>query len=129
MAHRALRLDGDQQGADGVHYNLQFDAYSDALHAWRYPDLTHHVAFLAHALDLTIEQEMRAEAQYLQRHGAARARLKSIIEGPDPALDRIIRCVRSSARRAMVVVGLIGATLLPKSLSSTNPGDASHQSR
>ena len=37
---------------------------------------------------------MRAEAQYLQRHGAARARLKSIIEGPDPALDRIIRSVR-----------------------------------
>jgi hypothetical protein len=86
----------DQRGADGVHYNLQFDAYSDALHAWRYPDLTRHVGFLAHALDLTIEQEMRAEAQYLQRHGAARTRLKSIIEGPDPTLDRIIRSVRES---------------------------------
>ena len=47
-------------------------------------------------LDLTIEQEMRAEAQYLQRHGAARARLKDIVEGPDPALDRIIRSVRES---------------------------------
>jgi hypothetical protein len=89
-------LGADQQGADGVHYNFQFDAYSDALHAWRYPDLTPHVAFLAHALDLTIEQEMRAEAQYLQRHGAARARLKGIIEGPDPTLDRIIRSVRES---------------------------------
>ena len=66
--------------------------------AWRYPDLTRHVAFLAHALDLTIEQEMRAEAQYLERHGAARVRLKSIIEGPDPALDRIIRSVRGIAR-------------------------------
>jgi hypothetical protein len=30
------------------------------------------------------------------RHGAARARLKNIIEGPDPALDRIIRSVRES---------------------------------
>ena len=86
----------DQHGADGVHYNLQFDAYLDALHAWRYPDLTGHVAFLAHVLDLTIEQEMRAEAQYLQHHGAARARLRSIIEGPDPTLDRIIRSVRES---------------------------------
>jgi Fic/DOC family len=86
----------EQQGEDGVTYNLQFDRYKDALHAWRYPDLTRHVAFLADALDLTIEQEMRAEAQYLQRHGAARARLKSIIEGPDPALDRIIRSVRES---------------------------------
>lgn len=86
----------EQHGEDGVTYNLQFDRYGDALHAWRYPDLTRHVAFLADALDLTIEQEMRAEAQYLQRHGAARARLKSIVEGPDPALDRIIRSVRES---------------------------------
>jgi hypothetical protein len=86
----------EQHGADGVTYNLQFDRYKDALHAWRYPDLTRHVAFLAEALDLTIEQEMRGEAQYLQRHGAARARLKNIVEGPDSALDRIIRSVRDS---------------------------------
>ena len=39
---------------------------------------------------------MRAEAQYLQKHGAARSRLKTIIEGPDAALDRIIRSVRES---------------------------------
>jgi hypothetical protein len=85
-----------QRGDDGVTYNLQFDRYQDALHAWRHPDLTRHVTFLAEALDLTIEQEMRTEAQYLQRHGAARARLKTIVEGPDPALDRIIRSVRES---------------------------------
>jgi hypothetical protein len=86
----------EQRGEDGVTYNLQFDRYQDALHVWRYPDLTRHVAFLADALELTIEQEMRREAQYLQRHSAARARLKAIIEGPDPALDRIIRSVRES---------------------------------
>jgi hypothetical protein len=86
----------EQRGADGVTYNLEFDQYKDALHVWRYPDLTRHVGFLADALDLTIEQEMRAEAQYLQQHGAARARLKGIIEGPDPTLDRIIRSVRES---------------------------------
>ena len=85
-----------KKGQDGVTYNLQFEGYRDALHAWRYPDLTRHVSFLADALDLTIEQEMRSEAQYLQRHGAARARLKTIVEGPDPALDRIIRSVRES---------------------------------
>ena len=39
---------------------------------------------------------MRAEAQYLQRHRAARTRLKTLIEGPDAALDRIIRSVRES---------------------------------
>ena len=86
----------EQRGEDGVTYNLQFDRYQDALHAWRYPDLTRHVAFLADALELTIEQEMRGEAQYLQRHSAARTRLKAIVEGPDPALDRIIRSVRES---------------------------------
>jgi len=84
------------RGEDGVAYNLQFDSYRDALHTWRYPDLTRHVAFMADALELTIEQEMRAEAQYLQRHGAARTRLKDIVEGPDPALDRLIRSVRDS---------------------------------
>jgi Fic/DOC family protein len=86
----------ERRGQDGVTYNLQFEGYKDALHVWRYPDLTHHVKFLADALELTIEQEMRAEAQYLQKHGAARSRLKTIIEGPDAALDRIIRSVRES---------------------------------
>jgi Fic/DOC family len=85
-----------QHAEDGVTYNLQFDRYADALHAWRYPDLTRHVSFLADALDLTVEREMRTEALYLQRHGAARARVKDIIEGPDSALDRIIRSVRES---------------------------------
>jgi len=85
-----------RQGEDGVTYNLQFERYDSALHAWRYPDLTRHVGFLADALELTIEHEMRSEALYLQRHGAARARLKNIVEGPDPALDRIIRSIRES---------------------------------
>ena len=94
----------DKQGDDGVRYNLQFDAYADALHAWRYPDLTRHIAFISDALELTIEQEMRAEAEYLQHHTAAHARLKTIIEGPDPVLDRIIRSVRQSR-------GVIGGKL------------------
>ena len=84
------------RGKDGVFYTFQFERYADALHAWRYPDLTRQVTFLADTLELTIEQEMRAEAQYLARNGAARARLKNIVEGPDPALDGIIRSVRES---------------------------------
>jgi hypothetical protein len=86
----------EQRADDGVVYNLQFAQYEDALHAWRYADLTRHVSFLADALELTIEQEMRGEALYLQRHGAARARLKNIVEGPDATLDRMIRSVRES---------------------------------
>ena len=86
----------EQRGQDGVVYNLEFSRYGDAQHAWSHPDLTQHVAFLANALELTIEQEMRGEAQYLQKHGAARRRLKNIVEGPDAALDRIIRSIRES---------------------------------
>lgn len=93
---RRYRFGRQQRGEDGVSYNLEFDSYADAAHVWRYPDLTRHVAFLADALDVTIEQEMRSEAEYLQRHTAARERLKDIIEGPDSALDRIIRSVRQS---------------------------------
>jgi Fic/DOC family len=87
----------DQKADDGLFYNINFDRYQDGLHSWRYPDLTPHVAFLANALEATIEQEMRGEAQYLQKNSAARARLKEIIEGPDASLDRIIRSVRASS--------------------------------
>jgi Fic family protein len=83
-------------GADGVTYNLEFDRYEDANHAWRYPDLTRQVTFLSNALSETIEREMHAEALYLQQLGRARARLKTIIEGPDSTLDRIIRSIRQS---------------------------------
>jgi hypothetical protein len=86
----------ERQGHDGITYNLQFEGYRDALHVWRYPNLTQYVRFPADTLDLTIDQEMRAAAQYLQKHGAARSRLKTIVEGPDSVLDRIIRSVRES---------------------------------
>jgi hypothetical protein len=84
------------RGADGVTYNLRFERYADANHAWRYPDLTRQVSFLSSALEDTIAREMHAEALYLQQHGRARARLKTIIEGPDSTLDRIIRSIRQS---------------------------------
>jgi len=40
---QAWRFGAEQVAEDGVHYNLQFDAYQDALPAWRYPDMTDHV--------------------------------------------------------------------------------------
>lgn len=89
-------LGESQRGEDGVIYTLQFNRYEDANHVWRYPDLTRQVAFLSSALEETIEREMHAEALYLQQHGRVMARLKAIIEGPDSALERIIRSVRES---------------------------------
>jgi len=92
----ASSLGESQRGDDGVIYTLKFDRYEDANHAWRYPDLTRQVAFISCALEEAIEREMHAEALYLQQHGRARARLKTIIEGPDGTLDRIIRSIRES---------------------------------
>lgn len=92
----AWRFGAEQVAADGVHYNLQFDAYQDALPVWRYPDMTDHVEYLAEVVQTTIEQEMRKEAGYLRSLRVARERAKQVIEGPDGDIDRIIRSVRDN---------------------------------
>ena len=93
---QAWRFGAEQVAEDGVHYNLQFDAYQDALPAWRYPDMTDHVEYLAQVVQSTIEQEMRKEAGYLRSLRTARERVKQVIEGPDGDIDRIIRSVREN---------------------------------
>jgi len=92
----AWRFGPEQLAEDGVRYNLQFDAYGDALSAWRYPDLTDHVEYLADIVRVTLEQEMRKEAGYLRSLRIARERVKQVIEGPDADIDRIIRSVRDN---------------------------------
>ena len=92
----AWRFGAEQVAEDGVHYNLQFDAYRDALPAWRYPDLTEHVEYLAQGVQATIELEMRKEAGTLRSLRAARERVKQVLEGPDSDIDRIIRSVREN---------------------------------
>ena len=93
---QAWRFGVEQVAEDGVHCHLQFDAYQDALPAWRYPDMTDHVEYLAQVVQSTIEQEMRKEAGYLRSLRAARARVKQVIEGPDADIDRIVRSVRDN---------------------------------
>jgi hypothetical protein len=92
----AWRFGPEQLAEDGVRYNLQFDGYADALKAWRYPDLTDHVEYIADIVRVTIEQEMRKEAGYLRSLRLARERVKQVIEGPDTDIDRIIRSVRDN---------------------------------
>lgn len=82
--------------SDGIEYNLQFDAYDDALPAWRYPDLTAHVIYLAGVIDETLKIEMRNEADFLRANDAARMAIKTFLEAPDPDLDGIIRSVRQN---------------------------------
>jgi hypothetical protein len=92
----AWRFGAEQVAEDGVRYNLQFDAWQDALPAWRYPDLTDHVEYLGQVLRQTIEQEMHKEASQLRTLRNARDRVKQLIEGPDSDIDRIIRSVREN---------------------------------
>ena len=92
----AWRFGAEQVAEDGVRYNLQFDAWQDALPAWRYPDMTDHVEYLAQVVKMTIEQEMHKDADYLRSLRVARERVKQVIEGPDADIDRIIRSVRDN---------------------------------
>ncbi len=93
----AWRFGAEQVADDGVHYNLRFDAYQDALPAWRYPNMTDHVEYLTEVVQRTIEQEMRQEAGHLRGLRNARERVKQVIEGPDGDIDRIIRSVRENS--------------------------------
>lgn len=95
----AWAFGAEQVAEDGVHFNLRFDAYRDALPAWRYPDMTDHVEYLANVVRITIEQEMRKEAGHLRSLRLARERVKQVIEGPDGDIDRIIRSVRDNGGR------------------------------
>ncbi|MCW5300117.1 Fic family protein [Herbaspirillum lusitanum] len=88
---------GDHTTAeDGNPYNLYFSGYADANMAWRYQDLTEHVEYLAHVVELTLEQEMHKEASYLRSMRSAREQIKEIIEGPDAEIDRIIRAISNN---------------------------------
>lgn len=81
---------------DGVEYNLYFQDYDDALPAWRYPDLTAHVSYLAGVIEDTLTVEMRAEARFLQANDNARKAIKNFLEAPDNELDAIIRSIRQN---------------------------------
>jgi Uncharacterized conserved protein len=79
---------------DKISSNFVFTGYDDALPAWRYLDLTHHVEYLAELIDSTLRLEMREEANLLRRWDNARTAIKEIIEGPNQDIDRIIRAIK-----------------------------------
>jgi Fic/DOC family len=87
----AYRFGERRMYADGVESDFDFDAYDDALYAWRYPDLTIHVEYMADVIDQTLRHEMRQEARYLRGLETARAGIKELVEGPNADIDRIIR--------------------------------------
>ena len=81
---------------DGVTSDFHFAAEQDALHAWRYPDLTTHVRYFSELLRDTVDHEMAREAAALRDNDAAREAIKQWVEMPDPDADRIIASLRSN---------------------------------
>lgn len=81
---------------DGVSTDFEFDGYDDALHFWRFQDLTSHCKYMANVIKITVTENMTDEAQYLAIHDDARMRLKTVFEMPDQDADRIIRSLREN---------------------------------
>lgn len=81
---------------DGVTSDFHFAADQDALHAWRYLDLTAHVRYLSELIRTTVELEMAREAATLRDNDASRDAIKQWVEMPDADADRIIASLRSN---------------------------------
>ena len=81
---------------DGISSNFVFDGVDNARHAWRYLDLSPHVAYMADVVQRTIREDMLEESRYLRSHGQARAAIKTLVEMPDAQIDRVIRSVQSN---------------------------------
>lgn len=82
---------------DGVATNFEFPKAHDALHVWRYLDLTPHAHYLSALLRQTVEHDMAEEALVLRQHDDARAAVKQWVEMPDQDADRIIRSLHQSS--------------------------------
>ncbi len=76
---------------DGISSNFVCQGAEAVLPAWRLPDLSHHVIYLAQLLQQSIREDMREESRWLRNHAQARSAIKEIIEMPDHQIDRVIR--------------------------------------
>lgn len=92
----ACKFEAIKVGADGVPFTLNFTAPADALHAWRYPDLTQHVEYMGKIIRSTILNEMRDEARLLRKFDTAKTNVKEVVEMPNLDADRIIKSISSN---------------------------------
>lgn len=81
---------------DGISSNFVFAGAETARHAWRYLDLSAHVAYIADVVQRTVREDMHEESRYLRSHAQARSAIKDIVEMPDAQIDRVIRSVRNN---------------------------------
>ncbi len=76
--------------------NFAFEGSATARHAWRYLDLSPHVAYMADVVQRTIREDMLEESRYLRSHGQARSAIKEVVEMPDAQVDRVIRSIQNN---------------------------------
>jgi hypothetical protein len=76
---------------DGISSNFICQGAEAVLLAWRVPDLSHQIIYLAQLLQQSIQEDMREESGYLRNHGLARRAIKEIIVMPDDQIDRVLR--------------------------------------
>lgn len=81
---------------DGVVSNFDFNGNAQARPAWRYLDLSPHVAYLSEIVARTLTEHMREQSRYLFNHRRARQALKEIVEMPDSQADRILRSIEQN---------------------------------
>jgi Fic family protein len=72
--------DATQRRAYERMLDVVFEGVEAARPAWRYLDLSAHVAYLADVVQRTIGEDMRAESRWLRSHAQARAAVKEIVE-------------------------------------------------
>ncbi len=82
---------------DGIESDFNFLGYDESSPAWRYPDLTSQVEYLADIIDKTLREEMANEARKMRDWDRARSGVKQVIEGPDTDIDWIIRAIRDNS--------------------------------
>lgn len=81
---------------EGVVSNFDFNGNAQARPAWRYLDLSPHVAYLSEIVARTLTEHMREQSRYLLNHRRARQALKEIVEMPDSQADRILRSIEQN---------------------------------
>lgn len=78
---------------DGVKSNLHVADWSRGSGTWRYADLTPQARYLVEVIQDSIRRDLKNEAQYLYRYGAALESLKEVIEARDEDYGKIIHSI------------------------------------
>ncbi len=84
LVERKAKYDLNESGKMTVHNALAIEPL------YRYPDLTSHTAFLARAIQSTINNDMPEELHFLQCYDQLKSDIQKIVDMPNNKIDRMI---------------------------------------